>query len=362
MVLIGAGTRTHKVYLPWLSRSGAAVCVAVVDSDIGAAHRAAAQFTRAVAARPGDVESVIADTQPDLIIVAAPDAAHASYVRRSLTAAVTVLVEKPLTTTLSDALELARSVRSDRVLVATNFRSVNLNTWVRTSLQAGLIGTVRTVEFSYHLTTDHARSYLYRWHRHRAASGGLEITKACHHLDLLSWWLDATPTGVRGRMDRRLPAADYRATGADIHDTIEALITYDTGQTAQYTLQPGARHDSYTCTIEGTDGRLQIAYNAAAGPHEVHIRTGSHGTGWPRLIAREPGTHAGADARMLTALPSAARGGRSPSFATAAEAALTVATGSAIRESAETVRAVHIPNSLTAPENQPCRLSAPPTA
>jgi predicted dehydrogenase len=353
VVLIGAGTRARKAYVPWLSglppyQAQPVRPLAVVDTDWQAARTAAEALPGAVAARPKDLDRILAD-RPDLVVIATPDSAHHRYAARALAAGCTTLVEKPLATTTGDAFALVRAAERApaRLLVGHNLRFTNLHQHVRALLAHGRIGTLLGADFHYTLNSSHSRSYLTRWHRRRAASGGLEVTKASHHLDLIAWWLDAQPVTVTGLLERRhyRPGQDGIPSDADIHDSLHALIQYSSGATVHYALTTNAPCEGYVCTLRGTDGICTVRCDAQSGPHTVHLTTTvQHESTRPRQITREAGTHAGADRRMLLALPGALTNPtRAPQFATAAEAALAVATGTAMHESSSQGRRVPVP-------------------
>ncbi|MFB7776236.1 Gfo/Idh/MocA family protein [Streptomyces bauhiniae] len=349
VLLIGAGTRTRKLYAPWLSGllpyQGRPVRpLAVVDTDLDAARTVAAALPGAVAALPRDLDGLLSGHRPDLVVVATPDDAHRDYVLQALAAGCTTLVEKPLANTRQDAFALARAadVSPARLLVGHNLRFTNVHAHVRALLADGRIGTVTDADFHYTLNSSHARSYFTRWHRARAVSGGLEVTKASHHLDLLTWWLGSQPVAVTGLLERRhyRPGHDNVPADADIHDTLRALIQYSSGTTVHYTLTSNAAAEGYICTLYGTDGVLSIRYDARSGPHTLRLNTRSGDD--RRLVGREDGTHAGADLRMLHALPPALTSATGP-FATAAEAALSVAAGTAMYDSSRCGRRLPIP-------------------
>lgn len=352
VVLIGAGTRSRKLYGPWLAgiepyRERAAQAVAVLDSDPAAAQSLATDLSGAALAAPQDLDRVLADTCPDLVIVATPDATHHQYATRSLAAGCTTLVEKPLATTAEDASALVRAADQSpaRLLVGHNLRFTNVHRTIHQLLTSGHIGAVIEADFHYTLGPSHSRSYFTRWHRTRAASGGLEVTKASHHLDLIAWWLGSQPLTVTALLESHhyLPGKDGIPDDADIHDSLHALIQYSSGATVHYALTTDAPREGYTCTLRGTEGTCTVHYNARSGPHlvDVHLNTRRHSA--RKEIRREEGTHAGADRRMLTALPAALQPGTNDQFATAAEAALAVATGTAIYRSSTAGRRLPVP-------------------
>ena len=329
-----------------------AVAVAVVDSDPEAAAWAA-HLAGCEPACPAQLSAVLEDSAVDLVIVSTPDSVHRVYVEQALDAGCACLVEKPLATTVHDAAALTDLATHARgpLLVAHNLRFTNLHGQVRRLLAAGEIGTVRTIEFHYRLNASHAFSYHTRWHRRRAASGGLEITKSTHHIDLLSWWLRARPVSVTATLERRHYRAGHGGVpdDADIHDTVRATIDYDDGARVRYQLTCDDPDEGYTCVITGSTGTCTVTYRARSGAHRLDLHR--HGREQPdvRVVAREPGGHAGADARMLAALPTALAGAHT-AFAGPAAAAEAVAVGATIHASHTAGRSLSIPSPRTVPE------------
>ncbi|MDH6578639.1 Gfo/Idh/MocA family oxidoreductase [Kitasatospora sp. MAP5-34] len=355
VVLIGAGTRARKLYAPWLAGAAPftairATPVAVVDSDLDAARSIASDLPGAAVAHSSDVDRILADTRPDLVVVASPDATHRDHVVRSLAANCTTFVEKPLATTVRDAFDLvAKADRaSAKLLVGHNLRFTNVHAAICEWLTQGRIGAVVDAELHYTLKPSHARSYFTRWHRTRAASGGLEVTKSCHHLDLLAWWLDSRPVSVQAvlKRDHYLPGLDSIPIDADIHDGIRADIQYESGATARYSLTADAPREGYRCTLRGTSGSCVIDYDTSDGPHSVRFDSDQGGRVVHRLD-REHGTHAGADARMLSALVETVADGGRRDFATAVDAALAVATGVSMYEASERGQRLSIPHPVS---------------
>lgn len=353
VVLVGAGTRSGKLYLPWLAseppyHDSPARAVAIVDRDIATAA-AAAQRAGTVPAAPEDLGGILADTQPDLVIIATPDATHTAYATRALAAGCATLTEKPLATTIDEAFGLLWVAHASPapLFVGHNLRFTNLHTHIHRLLAEGRIGTVTEAEFRYTLNGSHARSYHTRWHRRRVASGGLEITKASHHLDLLSWWLDARPRAVCATLERRHyhPGESGIPPDADIHDTIHAVIEYDSGASVRYALTSNEPDEKYTCLLRGTDGSLAVFYRARSGSHILALRPRARGPKIRRVIPREDGTHAGADQRMLAALPNALAG-VDHAFATADEAALAVAAGATMHAASIAGRRLPVPHPI----------------
>ena len=140
---------------------------------------------------PDDFDRMVRETRPDVIVVTCHDAMHHHYVIQALKHDLDVIVEKPLTTDEAKCVAIVKAqARSrGRVRVTFNYRYTAATTKIRELIAAGRIGRVVSVDLNWTLDTWHGSSYFQRWNRLRDMSGGLSIHKACHHFDLVHWWI-----------------------------------------------------------------------------------------------------------------------------------------------------------------------------
>ncbi len=148
--------------------------------------------------RPEDFDRMIRETRPDRVVVAVPDGDHAEWIVRSLRAGCDVISEKPVVTDCvqAEAVLAAEEETGRRLLVAHNYRFLPAHLRIREAVRSGLLGTITNIEFAYNVDTFHGASFFYRWNRDRAKSGGLTITKSCHHFDLVHWLIQDIPETV----------------------------------------------------------------------------------------------------------------------------------------------------------------------
>ncbi len=148
--------------------------------------------------KASDFDQMIAETQPDVVIVCTIDKTHHSYIIRAMELGCDVISEKPMTTdeTKVKAIfeAIARTGRSLRVTF--NYRYAPAYTALRQVIMDGLIGKPLSVNFMWVLDTSHGADYFRRWHREKENSGGLLVHKATHHFDLVNWWLASYPKEV----------------------------------------------------------------------------------------------------------------------------------------------------------------------
>jgi predicted dehydrogenase len=274
---------------------------------------------------PADFDRMIAETAPDAVIVAGPDGTHAEYIVGALAHDRRAIAEKPMVITCEQAREVIAAERRSRgtVRVAHNSRYLPAHRQIKRLIREGLLGRITNVELTWNVDTYHGASYFYRWNRDRAQSGGLTITKGCHHFDLVNWWLDDRPAQVFAfgalnyygadsphnpakRDGRPYSVAEqrercpyyrrWRPAGAEpplddhllvhnralalpneaqypkerpiyiydeeiaIEDTYSAVVRYRGGASLAYSANFSAPWEGYTLGINGTEGRLETVH------------------------------------------------------------------------------------------------------
>lgn len=316
--LVGLGSR-HELYQDGIEKTHAATAelVGVCDANWGrveVARRRSAQngapVPRGYAA--ADFGQMLAETRPDVVIVTTVDATHHDYLIRAMEAGCDVITEKPMTTDAEKCRQLlaARQRTGRACRVTFNYRYSPPRSQVKELLMSGEIGEVLSVDFHWLLNTHHGADYFRRWHSKKENSGGLFVHKSTHHFDLVNWWLGAMPVAVMATGQREFyTAATARRMGltgphercrtcpekakcgfaldlaaspslkslyldqeshdgyfrdrcvfrddSDIEDTLNALVTYDTGATLSYSLNAFNAWEGYTVAFNGTKGRIE---------------------------------------------------------------------------------------------------------
>ncbi len=143
-------------------------------------------------------DQMIAETQPDTVIVTTIDAAHHLYITRAMELGCDAISEKPMTTDLPQLQAIFDTIeKTGRSLRVTfNYRFAPAYTQFRRLVLDGKVGRPLSVDFSWILDTSHGADYFRRWHREKENSGGLLVHKATHHFDLVNWWIGSFPTQV----------------------------------------------------------------------------------------------------------------------------------------------------------------------
>ncbi|MBF3169778.1 Gfo/Idh/MocA family oxidoreductase, partial [Pseudomonas aeruginosa] len=139
--LIGYGFAGKTFHAP-LIRAVPALCLEhVVSRDPGRVH---ADLPEARVS--ADPDEAIEAADIDLVVIASPNATHASLAERALRAGKHVVVDKPFTVTLAEARRLADLARERPGQVLSVFQNRRFDSdflAVEAALQAGSIGPVR---------------------------------------------------------------------------------------------------------------------------------------------------------------------------------------------------------------------------
>ena len=262
-------------------------------------------------------ETMIVTTKPDAVIVACQDYLHDKYIIEALKHDVDVISEKPLTIDEHKcaAIFAAEKASKGKVTVTFNYRYTAFSTKIRELIETGKIGKVVSVDLNWYLDTYHGASYFRRWNRLRECSGGLNIHKSCHHLDLVQWWIGQKaeevfaygtcnfygPEGIHNPLKpdqvgdgRTCPTCDIRNKckyymrwfreeyrncsqlakmttyenysqeqcifdpAINIEDTYSAVIKFDGGAFLNYTLNASVPYEGFRLGVNGTEGRIEF--------------------------------------------------------------------------------------------------------
>lgn len=371
--MVGLGSR-HELYQDGIEREHRqwAELVAVCDANPGRVELARQRSVRNGAVPPigypaAEFDRMLRERRPEVVIVTTSDASHHEYLVRAMEAGCDVITEKPMTTDIEKCRQIldARRRTQRRCRVTFNYRYSPPRSQVKELLMSGEIGDVLSVDFHWLLNTYHGADYFRRWHAQKRNSGGLFVHKSTHHFDLVNWWLSAVPVSVAatGKRDFYTPEMARRmglsgphvrcrtcpekhACGfyldletnpglkalyldceshdgylrdrcvfrpeIDIEDTLNALVTYDTGATLSYSLNAFNAWEGYTVAFNGTKGRLEHSIvesiyvngtesvQGGVAPDGVKIRVVPlRGAGYDIEPWSAEGDHGGGDRLML---------------------------------------------------------------
>lgn len=220
IAVVGAGWWSTTAHLPGVAQDPRAELVAVVDPDGARAGQAADRFGGQAFT---DITEMIETIRPDGVIIATPHSTHFQLAEIALSAGCNVLVEKPLTTTASDAWTLVALAQEHGVILAggSTYQYAATATAVRDAVRHG-IGELVSVNGEFSSTTaglfatvDPAQSNLDDpgephglTYSDPATGGGQAHTQLSHLLGGLLWASGQQAVEVAALTDNRGLAVD----------------------------------------------------------------------------------------------------------------------------------------------------------
>lgn len=155
-----------------------------------------------------DYHQMLAQESFDVIIVCTENAYHAQVVKAVVEKGIDVVVEKPMATNLTDALEMARAAKYNGTSLIVNWPS----TWwghlrkAHQLLQDGIIGSVVSFKYRNHASlgplawgqkvTEEEKAAEW-WHR-AETGGGAYLDYCCYGANLSRWFIGEAPIAAYG--------------------------------------------------------------------------------------------------------------------------------------------------------------------
>ena len=298
-----------------------------------------------------DFARMLEATSPDRVIVTTMDSTHDEFIIAALEHGCDVITEKPMTTdeVKCQAILDAKERTGREITVTHNYRYAPHRRRMKELLMEGRIGRLTSVDFHWYLDTYHGASYFRRWHGKSRFSGTLFVHKACHHFDLLNWWIDSEPEQVyaQGALEHYGSNNDFRHSNCrgcpyqsrcqfywdistdshlvdlyvnneqydgylrdgclwskeiDIYDKMGAQIRYANGVQVSYSCTTYSPYEGYRIAFNGTDGRLETwVHEQQPWPSEDYDElrvTDNFGETELIRIPHPSGGHGGGDTRM----------------------------------------------------------------
>jgi predicted dehydrogenase len=191
--------------------------------------------------------------KPDAVIVSNPTSAHMQVAIPAAKAGCHLLIEKPISSELSEVSELHKAVEASgtKVLIGFHFRHHPVLGQVKAMLKSGTLGRVLSAKA-------HWGEYLPGWHpwedyrqsyAARKDLGGGVVNTLSHPLDYLRWLMGEVD-GVSALIGH---ISDLEL---DVEDNAEISLKFQNGAVATVHLDYYQRPGSHTLAITCSDGRI----------------------------------------------------------------------------------------------------------
>jgi predicted dehydrogenase len=256
VLVVGAGFIADH-HIAALSGRSDAVLAGIVDVD--PVRAAAAARSYGGVRWTSDLGEALAWPDVDACVVCTPNFTHTAIANRIAEAGKHLLIEKPLTTTVADALAVAAAFAGAGVVLmaAHTHRFYDYGRTVKRVLDEGTVGrplaTRITVPAGWIWPDWRA------WMIDPQKSGGHALHNGVHLLDLVTWWHGVRPVFVYAR-GRKQTAAEL-----DIYDYLEMTVSFEDGSSAVCEMSRGHRSGTVgqrDVLVIGTEGVLSIPWDA----------------------------------------------------------------------------------------------------
>jgi predicted dehydrogenase len=266
-------------------------------------------------------EAMYAADGIDWVMVASWNCFHKEHVLSALAAGKHIFCQKPLTTTLADALEVYRAGLAGGGLFSMGFnlrRSPHYRR-LKEILSDGAIGEIVSMEFNETLEFNHGGYIMGDWRRLRENSGTHVLEKCCHDIDLVNWMTESrasrvasfgglnffTPENI-SHQERVGSSANgvtaFQGWGGahnlnpftsdkDIIDNQVAILEFENGIRASFHTNCCAGITERRMYIVGTEGAIR----ADLITEKIEVRRVGWEARWEVEDTRGAGTHGGGD-------------------------------------------------------------------
>jgi myo-inositol 2-dehydrogenase/D-chiro-inositol 1-dehydrogenase len=255
----------------------------------------------------------------DAIVIASPNFTHIDVMRDVFRTDKHVMLEKPMCTTLADAVEVNKAAKAHKgiVWVALEYRYMAPINALLQHLPA--VGDVKMCAIR-----EHRFPFLKKvenWNRFNRNTGGTLVEKCCHFFDLMNQVVPGQPVRVLASGAQSVNHLDevYDGEVPDILDNAYVIVEYDSGARAMLDLCMFAEgsHEEQQLAITGDIGKLETTVPG----HELYIskREGMICEAVPIAKdsrVKEVGLHHGASFLEHLAFTEAIREGKPPAVTT----------------------------------------------
>jgi myo-inositol 2-dehydrogenase/D-chiro-inositol 1-dehydrogenase len=214
------------------------------------------------------IDTLCADESLDAIFICTPNFTHREVFDRVIVSGKPIFLEKPMATTLDDAIYIANVASSypSIIQLGMQYRYKAQYLLAQTALEAGDLGEVKTVSMS-----EYRPPFLGKvdeWNKFAAYSGGTLVEKCCHYFDLINRVAQSTPKRVFASGGQAVNFLDFEHNDkrSDIDDHALVIVEYDNGVRGQFALNMFSEELYEELVVGGSRGRLHAWENASFKP------------------------------------------------------------------------------------------------
>lgn len=223
------------------------------------------------------LEAACLDPEVEALVICTPNFTHLSVLREAIKSGKHIMLEKPMATSLEDALEIKRITEDYKNVfqIGLQYRYKAIyNEAIHEVLERESIGDVKTINI-----VEHRVPFLDKvdqWNKFSKYSGGTLVEKCCHYFDLMNLFAQSKPKQVyaSGNMAVNFTEFEKDNEKSDILDNAMVTVVYENGIHASFNLcmfSPMFYEEIVLC---GVEGRLKAYENKDFLPNarpETHL-------------------------------------------------------------------------------------------
>lgn len=196
--LIGCGSRLTGVIERTIKGCDGIEVVALCDPSATAIEACKKRLNCADAVVYEDHRELSADSAVQWVCIGSWNCFHKDQVLGAFATGKHVFTEKPLVTTLDDAIELQAAVQASDKLFSMGFvlRYAPFYRRVKELVDEGILGDIISFEFNETLDFNHGGYIMSDWRRFRKNAGTHLLEKCSHDVDLMNWIIGSVPVKV----------------------------------------------------------------------------------------------------------------------------------------------------------------------
>ena len=188
MAIIGTGSRGVEAFGRLFRQRRDVEIAAFCDPNPERMRQGAAKLEVSASCH-SSVEAMLASERLDAAVITSPDVHHEANAVAALKGGLNVLIDKPLSTTVKGCRNIiAAAAKSGKAaIVGFNLRHIETLKKLKAVVDSGELGKVFLIENREFY--DGGKTYMSRWNRKYACSGGLWVHKGSHDFDIFNWLL-----------------------------------------------------------------------------------------------------------------------------------------------------------------------------
>jgi predicted dehydrogenase len=211
-----------------------------------------------------DYRKVLDDKATQAVVIATPLSEHYHIAKDALAAGKHVYLEKTMTYTIEQSIDLVKLVkaRPNQVLqVGHQYRFTPLYFKVKEMIEKDYLGKVTQIDCRWDRNWNWRRPVpagysdkQVNWRMYKEYSGGLPAELLSHQIDFIQWAFKTHPDEIMGT-----GGIDFYKDGRETYDNVQVILRYaKDNMIGNFGATCGNAHDGYIFKLKGTKGSVHL--------------------------------------------------------------------------------------------------------